>query len=119
MAIPGLGPAMFEIVDNRFCDNTRQRINRGVSCFARQDMKSFALPVNIIQSQPCALMRPQAIGHQKKQNSVVAPSANRPPLHCFQHAADFIPADGTWHIVEAIYLWSSDGSAEIPTRNSL
>jgi hypothetical protein len=32
-------------MDDRFCDNSRQRINCGVSCFARQDLKSFALPV--------------------------------------------------------------------------
>ena len=63
MAILGFRPAMLEIVDDRFCDNSRQRINCGVSCFARQDLKSFALPVNIVQSQPCDLMRPQAIGH--------------------------------------------------------
>jgi len=119
MAIPGLRPAMLEIVDDRFCDNSCQRINRGVPCLACQDLKSFALPVNITQSQPCDLMRPQAIGHQKKQNSVVSPSSNRPSLHCFQHAADFIPGDRTWHIVVAIYLWGSHGSAEIPTRDSL
>jgi len=51
------------IVDDCFCDNSRQRIDRGVSCLARQDLKSFALPINIIQGQPCDLMRPQAIGH--------------------------------------------------------
>jgi hypothetical protein len=64
-------------------------------------------------------MRPQAIGHQKKQNRIVPPSPSRSSLHCFQHAADFIPRDGTWHIVESIYLWSSHGSAEIPTRDFL
>ena len=119
MAILGLRPAMLEIVDDRFCDNPRQRIGRGVPRLARQYLKSFALPVNIIQNQLCDLMRPQAIGHQKKQNSIVPSSPNRSSLDCLQHSADLIPADGTWHIVEAIYLWSSHDSAEIPTRDSL
>jgi hypothetical protein len=57
IAILGLGLAMFEIVDYRFCDNSRQRIDRGVPCLACQDVKSFALPVKAIQIQPRDLMR--------------------------------------------------------------
>src|SRR5207253_1040355 len=91
MAILGFRPAMLEIIDDRFCNNSRERIDRGMSCLAGQDLKSFALPVNIVQSKPCDLMRPQTIGHQKKQNRVVPPSPNRPSLHCVQHSADLIP----------------------------
>jgi hypothetical protein len=32
---------MLEIVDDRFCDNSRERIGRGVPCLALQDLKSF------------------------------------------------------------------------------
>jgi len=49
MAILGLGPAMLEIVDDCFCDNTRHRVDSGVPCLAGQDPKLFTLPVNIIQ----------------------------------------------------------------------
>jgi len=61
MAILGFRPAMLEIIDDRFCNNSRQRIDRGMSCLAGQDLKSFALPVNIIQGQLRDLMCPQAI----------------------------------------------------------
>src|SRR5229473_1340466 len=119
MAILGFRPAMLEIIDDRFCNNSRQRIDRGMSCLAGQDLKSFALPVNIIQGQLRDLMCPQAIGHQKKQNRVVPPSPNRPSLHRFQHAADFIPRNRTGHIIKSIYLWSPHGTAEIPSRDPL
>src|SRR5438309_12039629 len=77
VAIFGFRSAMLEVIDDRFCNNSRQRIDRGMSCLAGQDLKSLTLPVNIIQCQPCDLMRPQAIGHQKKQNGVVPPSPDR------------------------------------------
>src|SRR5208282_5956398 len=119
MTILGLRTTILEIVDDCFCHNTRQRVDSGVTCFARQDLKSLALPVNIIQCQPCDLMRPQAICHQKKQNGVIPPSPDRPSLHGFQHAADFIPCNGTWHIIESIYLWYPHGSTEIPSGDTL
>ena len=61
MAILGFRPAMLEIVDDRFCDDSRQRIDGGVPRLARQYLKAFALPVNIIQGQLRDLMCPQAI----------------------------------------------------------
>src|SRR5208337_1545864 len=64
VAILGFRSAMLEVIDDRFCNNSRQRIDGGMSCLAGEDLKSFAFPVNIIQCQPRDLMRPQAIGHQ-------------------------------------------------------
>jgi hypothetical protein len=58
MTVLGLRATLLEIVDDRFCNNSRQRIDRGVSCLAGKDLKSLALPVDIVQSESCNLMRP-------------------------------------------------------------
>ena len=104
MAVGSLRPTSLEIVDERFPYNWGQRISRCVSCLAFQNLKPFALPVNIIQRKPRHLMRTQSVGHQKKQNRVVPTSPDRSSFYDVQHTANFVPGYGTRHIVQTIYL---------------
>ena len=87
--------------------------------FSRVQLLHFTanLKVKLIGMEACG--GSQTVGHKKKQDGIVLPSTDRPSLHRVQHPANFIPGDGTRHVVQTIDLRHPNRTVANSSRSEL
>ena len=67
--------------------------------------QAFAFPIDVVEGQCGDLPGAQSVGHEQKQDCIVAFADRTATVDTLEHPSHFVPADRARHVGQAILAW--------------